>query len=94
MQRLREEIAAATGCNASAGLGPNMLVARLATKKAKPNGQRGVPPEKVPSFMAALDVGDIPGVGHAITYSLQLLRVRTVGDLLSKACFVVPQLVD
>lgn len=84
VRRMREEIAAATGCNASAGLGPNMLVARLATKKAKPNGQRCVPPDRVPSFMAALDVGAIPGVGHAIAYSLELLRVKTVGDLLGK----------
>ena len=37
--RLRADIAAATGCTASAGIGPNMLVARLATRRAKPNGQ-------------------------------------------------------
>lgn len=37
--RMRREIEAATGCTASAGIGPNPLLARLATKKAKPNGQ-------------------------------------------------------
>jgi len=38
--RLRVAIAEATGgCPASAGLGPNMLLARLATRQAKPNGQ-------------------------------------------------------
>ena len=36
---LRAEIEGATGITASAGIGPNMLLARLATKRAKPNGQ-------------------------------------------------------
>ena len=35
---LRAKIQAETGCTASAGIGPNMLLARLATKRAKPNG--------------------------------------------------------
>ena len=37
--KLRAQIEADTGCTASAGIGPNMLLARLATKRAKPNGQ-------------------------------------------------------
>lgn len=36
---LRADILAATGCTASAGVGPNLLLARLATRQAKPNGQ-------------------------------------------------------
>jgi DNA repair protein REV1 len=38
-RELRAHILSQTGCTASAGIGPNMLLARLATKKAKPNGQ-------------------------------------------------------
>lgn len=38
-RQLRAQIEAETGCTASAGIGPNMLLARLATKRAKPNGQ-------------------------------------------------------
>lgn len=37
--RMRADIEAATGCTASAGIGPNLLLARLATRRAKPNGQ-------------------------------------------------------
>lgn len=37
--RIREEIFQATRCTASAGIAENLLLARLATKKAKPNGQ-------------------------------------------------------
>lgn len=36
---IRQQIEDATGCTASAGIGPNMLIARLATKEGKPNGQ-------------------------------------------------------
>ena len=39
MRELRAEIEAATGCTASAGVGPSLLLARLATRRAKPNGQ-------------------------------------------------------
>ena len=35
---LRRQIRRATRCSASCGVGPNMLLARLATKKAKPDG--------------------------------------------------------
>jgi len=45
--KLRAQIKAETGCTASAGIGPNMLLARLATKRAKPNGQFHINPVQV-----------------------------------------------
>ena len=38
-RRMREDILSTTGCPASAGIASNVLLARLATAKAKPNGQ-------------------------------------------------------
>lgn len=46
-QRIRSEIFYATKCTASAGIAENMLLARLATRSAKPNGQCFIPAEKV-----------------------------------------------
>jgi len=46
-QRIRSEIFHATKCTASAGIAENMLLARLATRSAKPNGQCFIPSEKV-----------------------------------------------
>ena len=40
-EELRKEIYNSTNCTASIGLGPNTLLAKLATKKAKPNGVHG-----------------------------------------------------
>lgn len=47
---IRKEIYETTRCTASAGIGENMLLARLATKSAKPNGQCFIPPDKVKHF--------------------------------------------
>ncbi|KAL6010236.1 hypothetical protein ACLOJK_000667 [Asimina triloba] len=44
--RIRHEIFVATGCTASAGISGNRLLARLATRTAKPNGQYSIPSEK------------------------------------------------
>lgn len=44
---IREEISKKTRCTASAGIADNMLLARLATRSAKPNGQCFIPSEKV-----------------------------------------------
>jgi DNA repair protein REV1 len=52
--KLRAQIEADTGCTASAGIGPNMLLARLATKRAKPNGQFHINPVQVSKSFFAL----------------------------------------
>jgi len=50
-----------TGCTASAGFGSNRLQARLATKKAKPNGHFYLKPSSVTHFMSDVAVEDLPG---------------------------------
>lgn len=44
-QRIRAEIKAETRLDASAGIGPNPLLAKMATTKAKPNGQTQIKPQ-------------------------------------------------
>lgn len=43
---IRKEIFNSTGCTASAGIAGNMLLSRLATRTAKPDGQCYISPEK------------------------------------------------
>ncbi|GFT54025.1 DNA repair protein REV1 [Trichonephila clavipes] len=78
---LRAEIEKETGCTASAGMGGNMLLARLANKAAKPNGQHYVNESDVEEFMKNQNVGDLPGVGYTFTKKLQNLNVKTCEDL-------------
>lgn len=68
---LRNGILKDTGCTASAGIGPNKLCARVATSKAKPNGQYRVDERDVSDFMRDLQVRDIPGVGWRTRHKLE-----------------------
>lgn len=78
---LRQEIEDKTGCTASAGFGSNCLQARLATKKAKPNGQFHLEPSSVSLFIHDIMVEDLPGVGRNLASRLHTLGVRTCSDL-------------
>lgn len=62
--RIRSKIREKTGCAASVGSGPNRLIARLATKKAKPDGACHVSAAAAAVFIAALPAEDLPGVGR------------------------------
>lgn len=58
---IRREIKEKTGCPVSTGFGANKLQARLATKKAKPDGQFHLTEESVLSYVGTLNVKDLPG---------------------------------
>ncbi|KAJ8868119.1 hypothetical protein PR048_031928 [Dryococelus australis] len=63
---LRGEIEERTGCTASTGFGGNALLARLATRRAKPDGQFVLATSEVERFMEDIEVSDLPDVGHRI----------------------------
>ena len=70
--RIRTEVSAATGCPVSAGLGPNKLIARLATADAKPDGQRVLlDPADIDQHLGSLPVRKLPGLGHTGRKKLQ-----------------------
>lgn len=60
---LRSEIKARTGCDASIGIGSNTSLARLATRKAKPNGSFHLTETAKIEVLNDLDVDDLHGVG-------------------------------
>lgn len=53
-EKLRQDILQATGCTASRGIGSNILLAKLATRKAKPNGKYFVTKEEVQNFVGMI----------------------------------------
>ena len=75
-QLIREE----TGLTASAGIGPNKLIAKIASDWNKPDGQFTVPPAKVEGFMKDLPLKTIPGVGRKMGEKLTALGVGTCGE--------------
>ncbi|KAI9564501.1 hypothetical protein GHT06_008240 [Daphnia sinensis] len=78
---LKEVIFNKTRCNASVGMGPNMLMARLATKKAKPNGLFYIQKEQMAEFMKSHKIEDLPGVGRSMAHRFHALGVNTCLDM-------------
>lgn len=74
---VRAKIFEKTGCVASVGSGPNRLIARLATKRAKPDGSHHVPASNASSFLASMPVAELPGVGRG---TLEKLRREGIGS--------------
>ncbi|NXT29381.1 REV1 protein, partial [Syrrhaptes paradoxus] len=78
---IRTEIKAQTKCAASVGMGSNILLARMATRRAKPDGQYHLKPEEVDDFIRGQLVTSLPGVGRTMESKLASLGIKTCGDL-------------
>ncbi|RCH86140.1 deoxycytidyl transferase [Rhizopus azygosporus] len=80
--KIRKEIRDATGCEVSIGIGPNILLARMSTKLAKPSNLFYCKTEKdKQELLSTQSVSDLPGVGYATTERLATMGVQTVSDL-------------
>ena len=85
---VRESILKATKCRASIGIGPNKLVAKLATRKAKPDaylngtGIFRVSLAEVSGFLAPMPVFELHGVGYERAERLHAMGIETAGQLL------------
>lgn len=75
--RIREE----TALTASAGIGPNKFLAKIASDWDKPDGQFEVEPGAVADFLRDLPVRKIWGVGRRTAGKLESLGIRTCGEL-------------
>jgi DNA polymerase-4 len=80
-QLIRGLIFQTTRLTTSAGIGPNKLVAKIASEINKPNGQFEVRPEAVADFIAPLPVRKIWGVGEKTEQKLQQLGITTCADM-------------
>ena len=80
-QDLRKSIKDKTGCEVSVGIGNNILLAKVALRKAKPAGQHQIRPEEVLDFLAELTVTDLPGVAHSTSSKLEEIGVKYVKDI-------------
>ncbi len=65
----------------SVGVAASVSVAKLASRRAKPDGVVVVPPEEITSFLHPLDVGELYGVGEKTQAMLHRLGLVTVGNV-------------
>jgi DNA polymerase-4 len=69
------------GLAVSVGVGPNKLLAKLATNKAKPRGLFEVIPEREEEFLRDLGIEALPGIGPKTQVLLRMLNIHKIGDL-------------
>lgn len=80
-QNIRNHVKEQTGCAVSVGIGGNILLAKVALRKAKPAGQHQIKPDEVLDFLADLPVQDLPGVAYSLASKLEELGVKLVKDI-------------
>ena len=80
-EQLRATIHDEQGITCSVGVAASVSVAKLASRRAKPDGVVEVPPGEITSFLHPLDVGELWGVGEKTRAMLHRLGLVTVGDV-------------
>ncbi len=80
--RFREVLQDETEISVSVGGGATRLVAKLATRLAKPSGVHVVPAGQEQAFMEQFDLADLPGIGPAFVESLKARGLERVVDVL------------
>ncbi|OWZ24483.1 DNA repair protein [Phytophthora megakarya] len=83
---IRQEIFEQTGCPASVGVSFNVLLAKLSSKKAKPDGIYQIAdPSQAEEFVLSLKIRDLPGVGYKTGVKFEALGVEDVCQLVLKS---------
>jgi len=80
-EMIRRQVRAEVGLTVSAGVATSKLVAKIASDMNKPDGLTVVPAGSEVAFLTPLAIATLPGVGPATMKQLELLGVRTIGDL-------------
>lgn len=80
-QRLRSRILEERNLTVSVGVGPNRLVAKIASDHDKPDGLTVVSPGRVQRFLDPMPVRALPGVGPVTETKLESLGFETVVEL-------------
>jgi len=80
-REIKSAVRQETGLPCSIGVAPNRLLAKMASREAKPDGVVLFRLEDVPARLWPRPVEVIPGVGPSTATRLRALGVSTVGDL-------------
>ncbi|CAH8476476.1 unnamed protein product [Schistosoma turkestanicum] len=86
VREMRFRVFCATRLTCSAGLGPNTLIAKIASDWIKPCGQHEIAntSEAVDKFMQTMPVRKVPGIGHVTERRLDAFGIKTCSDLIDK----------
>ncbi|KAF9269472.1 DNA repair protein [Marasmius fiardii PR-910] len=83
---IRRQVKRATGCEVSIGIAHNILLARVATKLAKPAGSYHLLSKDVDNVLSPLDISDLHGFGYSTKQKAsEKLGVTKLGELALKS---------
>src|SRR3989338_1773102 len=80
-KQIKDDIKSNFGITCSIGIGPNKLVAKMASRAKKPDGLTVVKQEDVKNFFSSLSVDKIHGIGGKTTTVLAEMGIETIEDL-------------
>lgn len=80
-REIKRRILEGTGLRVSVGIGPNRLIAKLASEHGKPDGLMVVHPDEVLDFLAPMPVATLRGVGRQTQKIFSRLGIETVSQL-------------
>jgi DNA polymerase IV (DinB-like DNA polymerase) len=82
-RKIKSAIRDEEGLTCSVGIGPNKLVAKIASDHRKPDGLTVIREDSVKQFLRPLSVEKIGGIGKKTKERLNSMGIRTIGDLAS-----------
>ncbi|MFO7638192.1 MAG: DNA polymerase IV [bacterium] len=80
-RRVKAEIRERFGLTCSVGIGPNKLIAKLLSDRAKPDGLTAAGPEELPALLERTPVGELCGIGRRTEEELGRLGIKTCAEL-------------
>jgi DNA polymerase-4 len=80
-KEIKRRVEKELGLGVSAGAASNKILAKLATRRAKPGGFFELQPGQEEEFLGRLDISEIPGIGPRAQVVLRLLNVHKIADL-------------
>jgi len=80
-KKLKREIFEKEKLTCSIGIGPNKLIAKIASQKAKPNGLLVIKPNELKNFLEPLNIEDLPGIGPKTAEILRNLKINKIKEL-------------
>jgi len=81
VREIKREVEKELGITVSVGVGPNKLLAKLATNRAKPAGLFEVREGEEEAFLRGLGIELLPGIGPKTQVILRMLNIHRIGDL-------------
>jgi len=79
--QIKKEIKEKENLTCSIGIGPNKLVAKMASSVQKPDGITVISPDKLENFLFPLNVSKLWGIGNVTAGKLQEMGITTVKEL-------------